>query len=104
MSSRLSEKRMDFAAPPPLNAELEAELAALETMNEAQIDTSDMPERGDAFWRDAERGRFYRPVKQSTTVRIDADVLHWLKAKGKGYQTRINTILREAMVRDEGKG
>ncbi|MGV3769054.1 MAG: BrnA antitoxin family protein [Sphingobium phenoxybenzoativorans] len=101
MNNRLSEKRMDFAAPPPLDAELEAELVALEAMDDARIDTSDIAEQGDAFWRDAERGRFYRPVKQSTTVRIDADVLHWLKAKGKGYQTRINAILREAMMRDD---
>ena len=35
----------------------------------------------------------------STTVRVDADVLAWLKSQGKGYQTRINTILREAMLR-----
>jgi uncharacterized protein (DUF4415 family) len=40
---------------------------------------------------------FYRPVKQSTTVRIDVDVLEWLKAQGPGYQTRINALLRQAM-------
>ena len=39
------------------------------------------------------------PTKQSTTVRVDADVLAWLKGQGKGYQTRINAILREAMLR-----
>lgn len=41
-------------------------------------------------------------MKQSTTVRLDADVLAWLKAKGKGYQTRLNAILREAMMREVG--
>ena len=41
-------------------------------------------------------------MKQSTTVRLDADVLQWLKAKGKGYQTRLNAILREAMMREVG--
>ena len=42
---------------------------------------------------------FYRPMKSSTTVRIDADVLAWLKSQGKGYQTRINAILRDAMIK-----
>jgi uncharacterized protein (DUF4415 family) len=44
-------------------------------------------------------GKFYRPIKKSLTIRIDFDVLAWLKGqgKGKGYQTKINGILREAM-------
>ncbi|EEK3571854.1 BrnA antitoxin family protein, partial [Salmonella enterica] len=46
------------------------------------------------------RGRFWRPVKAQTSVRIDADILEWLKAPGKGYQTRLNAILREAMLRE----
>ena len=45
---------------------------------------------------------FYKPTKQVTTVRIDADVMQWLKAqgKGKGYQTRMNKILRDAMLKE----
>jgi len=39
-------------------------------------------------------GRFYRPVKETVTIRLDADVLDWLKQGGKGYQTRVNMILR----------
>ncbi|CAN5397130.1 BrnA antitoxin family protein [soil metagenome] len=81
-----------------------AELAVLAAMDEAEIDTSDIVERDKSFWSNAERGRFYKPVKQSKTVRIDADVLHWLRAVGRGYQTRINAILREAMIRDGAKG
>jgi uncharacterized protein (DUF4415 family) len=42
-------------------------------------------------------GGFYRPIKKSLTIRVDADVVAWLKADGKGYQTRIDTLLREAM-------
>jgi uncharacterized protein (DUF4415 family) len=42
-------------------------------------------------------GKFYRPVKRSLTIRIDADVLAWVKGQGKGYQTRINRYLRERM-------
>jgi len=39
----------------------------------------------------------YRPVKQPLSIRLDADVILWLKSYGKGYQSRINAILREAM-------
>ncbi len=42
-------------------------------------------------------GKFYRPIKKSLTIRLDADVLAWLKAQGSGYQTRINKLLRSAM-------
>ena len=64
-----------------------------------QLDLSDMPEITD--WSNAIRhGQFFRPVKQQTSVRLDADVLAWLKAQGKGYQTRMNKILREAMLKD----
>jgi uncharacterized protein (DUF4415 family) len=71
------------------------EIAALRKMKDGQIDKSDVPELAD--WSGAVVGRFYRPVKQSVTIRIDADVLAWLKSKGKGYQTRINRLLRAAM-------
>ncbi|MGZ8366505.1 MAG: BrnA antitoxin family protein [Nitrospira sp.] len=37
------------------------------------------------------------PAKQQVTVRLDVDVLDWLKLHGKGYQTRLNRILRAAM-------
>jgi uncharacterized protein (DUF4415 family) len=45
-------------------------------------------------------GKFYRPIKRPVTIRVDADVLAWLKRQGRGYQTRIKKLLREAM---EGK-
>ena len=87
-------------ALPPLTTAQRAEVAALDALPDSRIDTSDAPSLTEAAWADAVRGRFYRPVKQSTTVRVDADVLFWLKSQGKGYQTRINTILREAMQRE----
>ncbi|MGH9608400.1 MAG: BrnA antitoxin family protein [Bryobacteraceae bacterium] len=43
------------------------------------------------------REEFFRPIKKQTTVRIDADVLAWLRSKGGGHLTRINEILRERM-------
>jgi uncharacterized protein (DUF4415 family) len=48
-----------------------------------------------------ERGGFlrdYRPIKTAVSVRIDNDVLAWLKSKGEGHLTRINAILRSQMV------
>jgi uncharacterized protein (DUF4415 family) len=67
-------------------------------MPDDTIDFSDIPPMDDAAWANAIRGRFYKPTKTSTTVRVDSDVLAWLKSQGKGYQTRINAILREAML------
>jgi uncharacterized protein (DUF4415 family) len=49
-------------------------------------------------WSNAVVGKFYRPVKQSLTIRLDADVIAWLKSQGSGYQTRINSLLRTAMT------
>ena len=74
------------------------EVAKLAALPEEQIDTSDIPELTDAQFAEMRRGEFYRPVKQQITARVDADVLAWLKAQGKGYQSRMNAILRDAML------
>jgi len=72
------------------------ELRNLEKMKQNDIDLSDLPEVRD--WDGAIVGKFYRPIKKPLTLRVDADVLAWLKSQGKGYQTRINEILRSAML------
>jgi len=74
------------------------ELAALAALPDEDIDFSDLPPTQASDWAQAERGKFYRPVKQQLTVRIDADVVAWLKGQGKGYQSRMNQILRAAML------
>ena len=84
---------------PPLTEERKAELKALSERPDSEIDYSDIPPLDEKFWQNAVRNPFYRPTKKSTTVRMDSDVLAWLKRQGKGYQTRINAILREAMIR-----
>src|SRR5690349_10456046 len=71
------------------------EIHALRRMKDAEIDLTDIPRL--ANWDRAVVGKFYRPIKKSLTIRIDADVLAWLKKQGKGYQTRINGLLRSAM-------
>jgi len=72
------------------------EIRELEKLKEEDIDLSDLPEVRD--WTGAAVGKFYRPIKKPLTLRLDADVLAWLKSQGKGYQTRINEILRAAML------
>lgn len=84
---------------PALTVEQHARLARVAGMSDVEIDTGDSPELTEAQLAEMERGRFWRPVKEQVTTRIDADVLAWLKASGKGYQSRINAILREAMLR-----
>ena len=90
-------------ALPKLMAERRRELEKLAAQPDYTIDTGDIPELSDEQWSGAVRGRFYRPVKQQITARVDADILAWLKANGKGYQTRLNTILRRAMQQDEAR-
>lgn len=66
----------------------------LSTMSDKQIDTSDIEELDDAFFRDA---KLQSPSKQPITLRLDTDVLAFFKADGQGYQTRINNLLRRYM-------
>ncbi|HJX95057.1 MAG TPA: BrnA antitoxin family protein [Candidatus Acidoferrum sp.] len=67
---------------------------------DSEIDLSDIPELTERFWQNAVRNPFYRPVKRQLTLRLDADVVAWLRKAGKGYQTRANALLRDAMLRD----
>lgn len=62
--------------------------------DQAPVDTSDIPELDDDFFRRAE---LRAPAKQTVTIRLDADVLAWFKEQGAGYQTRINQLLRQYM-------
>jgi uncharacterized protein (DUF4415 family) len=71
------------------------ELDAIERMRDGAIDTSDIPAAAD--WGKAVVGKFYRPIKKPLTIRLDADVLAWLKSQGRGYQTRVSALLRGAM-------
>jgi uncharacterized protein (DUF4415 family) len=80
-----------------LTAEQKAELEAIAALSDAEIDTRTMPEVRD--WSQARRGALYRPIKRQLTLRLDADVIEWFKIRGgegsDGYQTRINSALRE---------
>ncbi len=97
-SDNIVRYEIDLGNPPPMTDGQKAELAALALRQDSEIDLEDMPEIKDEQFRNAVRGRFYRPLKQQITARVDADVLDWLKSQGKGYQFRINAILRKEML------
>lgn len=103
MSKKTIKHEFDPANPPPLTARQQAEINALHARPDSEIDTSDIPQLTEEFWKNAVRNPFYKPTKTVTTVRVDSDVLVWLKSKGKGYQTRLNVILREAMLKEVTK-
>jgi len=71
---------------------IKSDLKRLDAMRDEDIDYSDIPELDEDFWKDAKL--VIPPGKKQLTIRLDADVLTWLKAQGKGYQSRINAILR----------
>ena len=85
-----------------LSAEQKAELEALSTLAEEQINTEEIPEIRD--WDNAQRGAFYSPIKQQITLCLDADLIDWFKnhhLPNEGYQTSINRALREYIQQQE---
>jgi uncharacterized protein (DUF4415 family) len=89
----MRDETMKKGNPKPLTPELQAELDALAAMPESEIDTTEMPPITD--WSKAVRGPFYRPVKRPLSLRLDADIIDWFQRQGQGYQTRMNSALRE---------
>ena len=82
----------------------ETDFNRLREMRDADIDDSDIPKLGKLFWKNA---KLTMPEpKDRLTIRVDHDVVEWLKQAGSGYQTRINAILRSYMKAhlDEGAG
>lgn len=70
----------------------EERINRIKNIQDKDIDYSDIPELDDDFWEHAEVKE--PEPKKSVTLRLDTDVLNWLKSQGKGYQTKINAILR----------
>jgi uncharacterized protein (DUF4415 family) len=84
--------------PKALPAMSDEALARLDAVQEKNIDYSDIPELDDDFFRRAGLASKFRNSKTRVTIRLDSDVLNWLKSMGEeGYQTRANLILRAAM-------
>ena len=74
---------------------IKSDLTRIDGLKDSEIDYSDIPALDKSFFTKATEA--WPPTKQQVTVRLDTDVLDWLKAHGRGYQTRINRILRAAM-------
>ena len=70
----------------PMTAARRRKLAKQAERPDSEIDFTDIPRLKESFWKNAVRNPFYRPVKQQLTVRLDADVVAWLREGGKGYQ------------------
>jgi uncharacterized protein (DUF4415 family) len=98
MSKKLVRFEADLAELPSLTEAQRAELAELAARPDNEINYDDIPTVDEAFWKKAVRGRFYKPTKTSTTIRIDSDVLAWFRGQGRGYQSRINAVLRREML------
>lgn len=78
----------------------EAQLAQLQAADGTEPDTGDIPEAPTENWRYARR--FYKPRKEAISLRLDADVLDWLRHRSERYQSEINRILREKMEAEVG--
>ena len=101
MKKEASENIVRVKGVPKLTEARLENLKRLAERPDDEIDYSDIPEITD--FSGFEVGKFYRPMKEAVTVRLDADVVHWLKRDGKGYQTRLNAILRREMERSGRK-
>lgn len=74
------------------------DLARLDAMQDEEIDFSDLPEvPADLFAKAVVRRGLKPRTKVQLTIRVDSDVLDWFKQQGRGYQTKINTLLRAYM-------
>lgn len=76
-------------------------LEEIQNIPDSAIDTSDIPELDDNFWKNA---KMIKPItKTAVSIRLDSDVLEWFKNQGKGYQTLINSVLRSYINHQENK-
>lgn len=83
-----------------LDEDTRAPLLEVEALPGDKIDLSDPDAPETLDWTGAVRGRVYKPVERLASLRIDADVLAFFEAQGPGYQTRINNVLRESMLKE----
>ena len=91
---------LDPDNPPVLSEE---EKAAYDALDDKDIDYSDAPEMSEDMFARAWRGNMSVPEKEKISVRLDADILSWLRGYGRGYQTRMNRILRAAMLHQQAE-
>jgi uncharacterized protein (DUF4415 family) len=96
----MKDDNMRTVISPRLTPELLAESLRLAQMPDEDIDFSDIPRSEKSDWEHPVRGKFFRPIKKQVTLRLDADLIDWFKAKqggARGYQTAINAALRKVV-------
>ncbi|MES2212265.1 MAG: BrnA antitoxin family protein [Pseudomonadota bacterium] len=71
-------------------------------MKKKSIDYSGIPETDETFWTNAKVN--LPKTKKSLTLRLDPDVINWFKKNGKGYQTKINAVLKAYVEAHERRG
>ena len=101
--SKSTSRIVRYTSPGPTREQLlplaeKVKLARANATPDEEIDTTDIPVLPPEAWVTARRG-LYRPIKMPVNLRVDADVMEWLKSQGPGHLTRINEILRETMLR-----
>lgn len=96
---------LDPGAVPPITDEERQRLLELSDAHAGEpIDFSDIPASTETTWQHGVRGRFFRPVKQQVTLRLDSNTLDWFKRRTpKGYQTDINRVLAEYVAKQQKK-
>src|SRR5258707_3694742 len=80
-------------------SERRKQIRRFDAIRDDQINTTDIPEITEEQMRKGVVGHLYRPIKRPVTMRLDADVIAWLKQGGPGYQTKVNRLLRRAKVK-----
>jgi len=77
----------------------QSDWARFDALRDEDIDFSDIPELGEAFFRNAEIRLPERKVP--VCIRLDREVVDWFKARGKRYQSRINAVLKAFIERQK---
>jgi|GEM_PF-86998 len=95
--------RVPFDPTMKMSAASRKRLEKLRGIRDEDIDFSDAPVLPAEAWKKAIRNPFMKVYKEQVTIRVDKDVLEWLKSDGAGYQTRLNEILTNAMLKDARK-
>ena len=77
------------------------DLNKLQNLNDSEIDYSDIPETDAQFWKEAKV--IYPSKKTHLSIRLDDDIVQWFKKFGRGYQTKINAVLRSYITNMDKK-
>ena len=90
----------ELGKAPAMTEDQIARMDALEKMPDGKIDYTDIPKMTEDDFRNMVLNSWHKPKKVQVTARLDSDIVAWLRRSGKGYQTRLNDILKRVMLED----